>query len=118
VRLHVLHPKGEPPDLSEPRLSLAPTALACRMAWTALGRDVFLGLDDHHRLGPGVLDLLEEPPRAQSPDAYRMLRTMTEVPFAIGEEFTSAWDFTPWLDGVLMQFARIAVSDCGGLTNA
>ena len=37
----------------------------------------------------GTLDFLEEPIRDESPEAYESLRTMTDVPFAIGEEMAS-----------------------------
>ena len=65
----------------------------------ALGHEVTLGIDYHHRLSvaeaasfcqklpPGSLDFLEEPIRDETPEAYESLRTMTDIPFAIGEEF-------------------------------
>ena len=31
----------------------------------------------------------------QSPEAYEALRAMTPVPFALGEEFASKWQFLP-----------------------
>ena len=60
-----------------------------------------LGMEYHHRLSvaeaaafcqklpPGTLDFLEEPLRDEAPEAYETLRTMTDVPFAVGEEFAS-----------------------------
>ena len=41
------------------------------------------------KLPPGTLDFLEEPLRDETPEAYETLRTMTDVPFAVGEEFAS-----------------------------
>ena len=38
----------------------------------------------------GTLDFLEEPIRDETPEAYEALRTMTDVPFAIGEEFAAS----------------------------
>ena len=61
-----------------------------------------LGIDYHHRLSvaeaasfcqkmpSGTLDFLEEPIRDETPEAYESLRKLTDVPFAIGEEFSSA----------------------------
>jgi galactonate dehydratase len=40
---------------------------------------------------------VEEPIRAESPEAYASLRSMTDVPFAIGEEFSSKWAFLPYI---------------------
>jgi hypothetical protein len=42
---------------------------------------------------------LEEPIRAETPEAYATLRTMRDVPYAIGEEFASKWQFVPYLEG-------------------
>ena len=41
----------------------------------------------------GTLDFIEEPIRDESPEAYESLRTMVDIPFAIGEEFASKWQF-------------------------
>ena len=73
----------------------------CVKAREALGDDVVLGIDYHHRLSrgggrellpedaAGTLDFLEEPIRDETPEAYEALRKMTDIPFAIGEEFAS-----------------------------
>ncbi len=96
----------------------------------ALGDDVVLGIDYHHRLsvaeaasfcsklGRGVLDFLEEPIRDETPEAYESLRTMTDIPFAIGEEFASKWQFLPYIERGIHQFNRIDVCNVGGLTEA
>ena len=44
------------------------------------------------------LDFLEEPIRDETPGAYEALRKMTDVPFAIGEEFSSKWQFLPFIE--------------------
>ena len=89
-----------------------------------------LGVDYHHRLSvaeavsfcqkmpSGTLDFLEEPIRDETPSAYRALREMVDVPFAIGEEFASKWQFLPYIEGDLHQFNRIDVCNVGGLTEA
>ena len=43
---------------------------------------------------------------------------MTDVPFAIGEEFASKWQFLPYLERGITQFARIDVCNVGGLTES
>ena len=96
----------------------------------ALGAKVELSIDFHHRLSvaeaalfcqrvaPLHLHYVEEPIRAESPEAYRQLRTMTGVPFAIGEEFSSKWAFAPFIEQGLLNYARIDVSNVGGLTES
>ena len=86
----------------EPRESIAADRAADgRGARGAGPRASVLGIDYHHRLSvaetasfcqklpPGTLDFLEEPIRDETPEAYEALRRMTDVPFAIGEEFAS-----------------------------
>jgi galactonate dehydratase len=96
----------------------------------ALGSSVELSIDFHHRLSvaeaalfcqrvePLHLHFVEEPIRAESADAYRQLRGMTRLPFAIGEEFSSKWAFAPFIEQGLLNYARIDVSNVGGLTEA
>jgi galactonate dehydratase len=126
-----LFPAGhEDPAGFDPRASIAATAEWCVRARAALGSAVVLGIDYHHRLSvaetasfcqrmpPGTLDFLEEPIRDETPEAYEALRRMVEVPFAIGEEFASKWQFLPYLERGITQFARIDVCNVGGLTEA
>jgi galactonate dehydratase len=96
----------------------------------ALGSSVELSIDFHHRLSvaeaalfcqrtePLNLHFVEEPIRAESAEAYRQLRGMTRVPFAIGEEFSSKWAFAPFIEQGLLSYARLDVSNVGGLTEA
>src|SRR5690606_13923723 len=104
-----LSPSGhEAGEIYEPREHLATTAKWCVKAREALGEEVVLGIDYHHRLSvaetasfcqkmpSGTLDFLEEPIRDETPEAYEALRRMTDVPFAIGEEFASKWQFLPF----------------------
>ncbi len=123
------------PDLSdlstfEPRDHIGPTAAMCRDVRAALGEDITLGIDWHHRLSvaeaasfcqrlpSGTLDFLEEPIRDETPEAYEALRRMTNIPFAIGEEFSSKWDFRPYIERDIHQFNRVDVCNVGGLTEA
>ena len=66
----------------------------------------------------GTLDFLEEPIRDETPEAYESLRTMVDVPFAIGEEFSSKWQFLPYLERGITNFARLDVCNVGGLTES
>jgi galactonate dehydratase len=114
----------------EPLESLELAAHWIREVRRVVGPTVSLGIDFHHRLTVAeaalfcqkVADVhlmfLEEPIRAQSPAAYRQLRSMTPVPFAVGEEFSSKWEFAPFVEEGLLNFARLDVSNVGGLTEA
>lgn len=117
-------------NIYEPRQSIAETAKWCIKAREALGEEVVLGVDYHHRLSvaeaasycqkmpSGTLDFLEEPIRDETPEAYEALRKMTDVPFAIGEEFASKWQFLPYIERDIHQFNRIDICNVGGLTEA
>ena len=126
-----LFPGGhENRDIYEPREHIAATAHWCVKAREALGGDVVLGIDYHHRLSiaeaasfcqkmpRGTLDFLEEPIRDETPEAYEALRRLTDIPFAIGEEFSSKWQFLPYIERGIHQFNRIDVCNVGGLTEA
>ena len=117
-------------DRYEPRESIAATAHWLARAREALGPEMVLGIDYHHRLSVAeaasfcqkmpraTLDFLEEPIRDETPEAYEALRRLTDVPFAIGEEFSSKWQFLPYIERDIHQFNRIDVCNVGGLTEA
>ena len=97
------------PEPYDPRESIHKTVKwlpKIREAVDAIGHTTLI-LEYHHRLSvadaaafcqklpPGTIDALEEPIRDESPEAYEALRAMTPVPFALGEEFASKWQFLP-----------------------
>jgi len=116
--------------LYEPRESIAKTAEWFVKARDALGRTAVLGVDYHHRLSvaetasfcqmmpTGTLDFVEEPIRDECPEAYAALRQMTGMPFAIGEEFASKWQFLPYIERGLTNYARLDICNIGGFTEA
>lgn len=122
------HGDANKPLIFEPRQSIAETSTWLTKAREVLGNEVTLGIDYHHRLSvpetvsfiqrmpTGTLDFLEEPIRDQSPQAYQSLRSMCDVPFAIGEEFASKWDFAPYTESALTSFGRIDICNAGGFT--
>jgi galactonate dehydratase len=117
-------------SLFEPRESIGFTAMWVNKVREAVGTGPVLGVEYHHRLNvaeaasfcqrlpSGTLDFLEEPIRDETPEAYEALRKMVNVPFAIGEEFSSKWAFLPYIERGLTNFARIDVCNVGGLTEA
>jgi galactonate dehydratase len=123
---------GEKPDpnLFEPWESVPATARLLTRMREVFGPELVLGIDYHHRLSvaeaasfcqrmpTGTLDFLEEPIRDETPEAYEALRGMVDVPFAIGEEFSSKWQFLPDIERGITKYARVDVCNVGGLTEA
>lgn len=114
----------------EVRKSIADAAAVLIELRGELGHEIVLGIDFHHRLTvaetasfcqklpPGTLDFIEDPIRHETPDAYETLRKMVDVPFAIGEECASKWDFMRYIEEGITSFARIDVCNVGGLTES
>jgi galactonate dehydratase len=121
---------GADRTLYEPRESIGITADWFAKVRAEVGADPVLGTDYHHRLSvaeaasfcqrmpSGTLDFLEEPIRDETPAAYETLRTMTSVPFAIGEEFASKWTFLPYIERGITNYARVDICNVGGITEA
>jgi galactonate dehydratase len=114
----------------DPQESIGKTAHWLTKVREAIGPGPVLGVDYHHRLTvaeaasfcqrlpAGTLDWLEEPIRAETPGAYASLRRLTPMPLAIGEEFASKWQFLPFLEQGLTNYARLDVCNLGGLTES
>ena len=130
IRAMTLVPNRTDPNIFEPRESIPYTAEGMIRLREMLGGTAVLGLDYHTRLSvaeaanfcqrlpSGTLDFLEEPIRDESPEAYTALRKLTNVPFAVGEEFASKWAYVPFIEQHLTDFARVDVCNVGGLTEA
>ncbi len=116
--------------LYEPWESLPWTSRQLHEVRDQVGPQVKLAVDFHHRLSVAEtiefcrqvqdvgLMFLEEPIRAESPDAYAALRAATNMPFAIGEEFSGIYVFAPFLERGLCNYARLDVCNVGGFTAA
>lgn len=121
---------AQKPTLFDIRKSIASTSACLTELRQELGPEIMLGIDYHHRLSvaetasfcqklpTGTIDFLEEPIRDQTPGAYQALRQMVDVPFAIGEECASKWDFLPYIEQNITNFGRIDVCNVGGLTES
>jgi galactonate dehydratase len=116
--------------VAEPRQSVRAAVERFRAARDALGADVELIVDVHTRLDPPDAVLLcreledarpffvEDPLRAESPEAYRQLRARSRVPLAAGEQFGSKWEFRTLIDEDLVDFVRPDLGIAGGITEA
>lgn len=130
IRVGLPRPYEGTQHIFEPRESIAQMASYLVKLREAVGTAPVLGIDYHHRLNvaetasfcqrmpPGTLDFLEEPIRDETPEAYESLRTMVDVPLAIGEEFASKWQFLPYLERGITQFARLDICNVGGFTES
>jgi len=108
-------------------LRMAPELFAA--AREALGWDVELLHDVHHRLTPieaGRLgrDLepwrpfwLEDAVVADNQAGFRTVRQHTTTPLAVGEVFSSVWDCKTLIEEGLIDFIRATVVHAGGLTH-
>ena len=113
---------------STPRyLSAAPTLFEAARA--ALGWDIDLLHDSHHRLTPieaGRLgkDLepyrlfwLEDAAPAENQASFRLIRQHTTTPLAVGEVFNSIWDCKQLIEEQLIDYMRTTVVHAGGITH-
>jgi len=98
-------------------------------ARNALGPDVFLLHDAHHRLTPieaarlgkslEPFNLLwvEDPTPAETQEAFRIIRQHTSIPIATGEVFNSIWDCKTLIEEQLIDYIRASIVHAGGITH-
>lgn len=112
---------------TEKYLRVVPELFAA--ARDALGWDVHLLHDVHHRLTPieaGRLgrDLepyrpywIEDPTPAENQDGFALIRRHTTTPIAVGEVFNSIWDCKTLIETQSIDYIRATVVHAGGLTH-
>jgi len=112
---------------SEKYLRVVPDLFAA--AREALGWDVHLLHDVHHRLTPIEAarlgkDLepyrpfwIEDPTPADNQDSFRLIRQHTTTPIAVGEVFNSVWDAKQLIQEQLIDYIRSTVVHAGGITH-
>ncbi|MGR4866461.1 D-mannonate dehydratase ManD [Caulobacter sp. LARHSG274] len=95
----------------------------------ALGWDVHLLHDSHHRLTPieaGRLgkDLepcrpfwLEDVTPAENQASFRLIRQHTTTPLAVGEVFSSIWDCKQLIEEQLIDYIRTTIVHAGGVSH-
>ena len=126
----------EPADADLPTENLWDTPAYMRVvpelfkaAREALGDDVHLLHDVHHRLTPieaGRLGRDLEPYRpfwledavvAENQENFRLIRQHTTTPLAVGEIFNSLWDCKDLIQNQLIDYIRATVVHAGGITH-
>jgi mannonate dehydratase len=96
---------------------------------SSLGEDVELLHDVHDRLTPQQaaqlgrelepfhLFYMEDPIAVEGAElGLRLMRQLTSTPLAIGERIFSLWDCLPLLSNQLIDFIRVGLGMCGGIT--
>lgn len=126
----------EPADAALPTENVWSTSKYLRVvpelfkaAREALGWDVHLLHDVHHRLTPIEAarlgkDLepyrpfwIEDATPAEDQDAFRLIRHHTTTPLAVGEIFNSVWDCKALIENRLIDYIRATVLHAGGITH-
>jgi len=85
--------------------------------------------DVHHRLTPNEAGRLgarlepyrmwwmEDPTPAEDQSAFRLIRSQTTTPIAVGEVFNSIWDCQQLITERLIDYIRASVTHAGGITH-
>ncbi len=96
---------------------------------TAVGPDIHLLHDVHHRLTPieaGRLGKslepyhlfwMEDATPAENQEAFRLIRQHTTTPIAVGEIFNTIWDCKDLIQNQLIDYIRATVVHAGGITH-
>ena len=96
----------------------------------ALGPEIEVCVDFHQRTTPAYAIQLarelapmrpffiEDPVRAENPAEFAHLRQHISVPIATGEQISSKWDWRELIERDLMDYCRVDLCICGGLTEA
>ncbi len=126
----------EPADADLPSESVWSTEKYLRVvpelfkaAREAMGWDVHLLHDIHHRLTPIEaarlgkalepynLFWMEDPTPAENQEAFKLIRHHTTTPIAVGEVFNSIWDAKDLIEHQLIDYIRATVVHAGGITH-
>ncbi|MCG5218270.1 D-mannonate dehydratase ManD [Streptosporangium sp. KLBMP 9127] len=93
------------------------------------GPDLKLLHDVHHRLTPieaarlglslepYALTWMEDPVPAELQEGFRLIRSHTRTPIAVGEVFNSIWDCQTLITEQLIDYIRATVVHAGGITH-
>jgi galactonate dehydratase len=96
----------------------------------ALGDSVEICFDIHTRLDladavrlcravePYHPFFMEDPIRSEGPNSFRHLRQHIDVPLAAGEQYCSKWEFRQVIEEDLIDYARVDLCICGGISEA
>ncbi len=121
---------GEREGIYEQSRALRWTVDAFAALREAVGPEVEICVDLHQRTTPTYAIqiaraieryrpfFIEDPARAESAAILRYIRSQTAVPIATGEQLASKWDWQTLIEGDLMDYCRVDLCICGGLTES
>ena len=125
-RTSVTDPGGETPFVSQ--RMVRKTFEHCTQIREAIGPDADWAIDYHTRLDfPDAVRLstlleplepyfCEDLVRSENPGVYRELRKQVKVPIAVGEQFGARWDVNELIEQHLIDYNRVSIPNCGGIT--
>lgn len=124
-RASVSDPRGAAADS---RKLVRDTVEMCKQIREGVGKDGDWSLDYHTRLDmPDAVRLstqiedlepyfCEDLVRSENPALYHKLRALVKVPIAVGEQFGSRWDANELIEQHLIDYSRVTLPNCGGIT--
>ncbi len=127
IRWGLAHQKG---SVFEPRHAVRRAIKEFQAVREAVGDDIEICMDVHTRVNladavtlcrevePFRPYFMEDPLRVENAQSYRNLRNRTNVPLAVGEQYSSKWDFRQIIEEELMDYARVDLCVCGGISEA
>lgn len=127
VRWGLAHQKS---SLMEPRQAVRRAVKEFELVRDAVGDEIELAIDVHTRVNlPEAVTLcreveqfrpyfIEDPLRVENSQSYRNLRNRVHVPIAAGEQYSSKWEFRQVIEEELIDYARIDLCICAGLTES
>ncbi len=117
--------KGQPFNSHE---AVRQTYEECVQVREGVGKDGDWALDYHTRFDfPDAVRLstlieplepyfAEDLVRSEDTGVYRELRQHVKVPIAVGEQFGARWDINELVENHLIDYARVTLPNCGGIT--
>lgn len=103
-------------------------AKICQEVREGCGRDGGWSIDFHgeydqndaialaNRIEPLRPYFCEDLVRSDNLDTYRLVRSKTNVPIAVGEVLGSKWDWRPLIEGDLIDYGRVTIPNVGGVS--
>ena len=123
-------PNTGPDGLFEPGQAARESVAMFEAVRKALGDSVEICFDIHTRLDPAdAIQLcravepyrpffMEDPIRSEGSNSFRLLRQHINVPLAAGEQYCSKWEFRQIIEEDLIDYARVDLCICGGITES
>ena len=120
----------DPDGRFEPKEAVRESIQMFEAVRRALGDTVEICFDVHTRLDPAdAIQLcraveqyrpffMEDPIRSENPQSFRYLREHVDVPLAAGEQFRSKWEFRQFIEEDLIDYARVDLCICGGISES